>query len=75
MQGVSFLHDRHVCHRDVKLENILVDSDFNIKLIDFGFAASVKGIKKGTNKLLTDYKGTENYISPEILIGKPYCGK
>jgi serine/threonine protein kinase len=37
-EALSFLHKEGLAHRDIKMENILVDEELNIKIIDFGFA-------------------------------------
>lgn len=36
--GLAYLHSKGMAHRDMKPENILIDSDFQVKIIDFGFA-------------------------------------
>ena len=58
-----------ISHRDIKLENILVDNDMNLKVADFGFA-TFKDINK-----LRSYKGTKTYMAPEIKEGKQYDGR
>lgn len=66
------LHSCNVCHRDIKLENIFLDSQCNVKLADFGFAASMAGSKG--DGVLRDRVGTEGYMAPEIVSGKAYNG-
>jgi serine/threonine protein kinase len=58
-----------VVHRDLKLENILVDEKLNLKVADFGFA-TYKKIEK-----LKSYRGTLTYMAPEIKEQKIYKGK
>ena len=38
LQGLKFLHDRHVIHRDIKSDNILINTDGEVRLADFGYA-------------------------------------
>jgi len=57
----EYLHEeKGVVHRDLKLENILVDSDLNIKICDFGFAKCNK-----INKMKS-FLGSLSYMAPEI---------
>ena len=50
-----------ICHLDLKLENILIDKNMNIKVADFGFA-------EYTDKPLELFVGTKHYQAPEILL-------
>jgi serine/threonine protein kinase len=68
LNSIEYLHSIRVVHRDLKLENLLVDSHLNLKVADFGFA-SYKNID-----CLKSYRGTMTYMAPEIKEGKPYKG-
>ena len=57
----------------MKPENILLDSDFKLKVADFGFATYLMG-KDGTG-LLRTVLGTESYMAPEIHLKLPYLGE
>lgn len=66
---MSYMQGKGVVHRDLKLENILVDDNMSLKVADFGFA-TYKKINK-----LSSYRGTMTYMAPEIKEGKVYDGK
>ena len=71
-----FLHDNcHIIHRDIKPENIIVDENYNVKLLDFGLAVYYQSPYPNQiidNKLITrcSFKGTRIYVPPEILYSK-----
>ena len=46
LMGLKHMHSNGVCHRDIKPENILLDLDYNVKLINFGFTTELKGKTK-----------------------------
>merc|ERR1719171_1834134 len=68
-QGIKYCHDRHIVHRDVKLENLLLDENGTVKIIDFGFSTIVPPGKK-----LKIFCGTPSYMAPEIVARKEYAG-
>jgi protein kinase A len=61
--GLAHLHDKKICYRDLKPENVLIDKEGYCKIVDFGFAKIVKDV---TFTLC----GTPEYLSPELVIGK-----
>lgn len=65
------MHQQNCVHRDLKLENILLDKAENVKLLDFGFAREYEG---KTNYLQT-FCGTICYSAPEMLKGEKYAGE
>ena len=61
--GIKHIHSQNIVHRDVKLENILIDLNNNIKICDFGIGR----ILSSPEELLHDQCGTPMYMAPEIL--------
>ena len=64
------MHERNVVHRDLKLDNILIDEKKNIKLIDFGFSVFASPEHK-----LGLFCGTPHYMDPDIVKKKEYNGQ
>ena len=67
MKGIQFIHQHNICHRDIKLDNILFDENFSPKICDFGFAC------ENTENLNINL-GTSGYKPPEVGRSKPYDG-
>lgn len=69
MQGIAYLHENKVAHRDIKLDNILLDGHGNIKIGDFGVSRRIE-----ENEILFEQCGTPAYIAPEIVKDMGYKG-
>ena len=72
LKGLQAIHNSGICHRDLKMQNILVDDNFNPKICDFGFGAKIIG-EDGSGRL-NEFIGTPNYAAPEIFLHRPYDG-
>jgi serine/threonine protein kinase len=70
IEGIAHVHAKGVLHRDIKLDNILLDGKGIIKIGDFGVSRIVTNI----NDKMTEQCGTPAYIAPEILRDKGYYG-
>ena len=69
INALFYLHSQNIAHRDIKIDNILLDHKKNLKLIDFGLSTKYR-----ENKLLDQPCGTIVYSAPEVLEGKLYHG-
>ncbi|VEU23038.1 DEKNAAC104292 [Brettanomyces naardenensis] len=66
LKGLSYLNQQKIMHRDIKPQNILLDSMGNVKLCDFGVSGEV------VNSLATTFTGTSFYMAPERIRNEPY---
>lgn len=66
-EGIAYLHHRatpHIIHQDIKASNVLLDTDFQARVADFGFA---KLIPDGATDAATDVKSNLGYLAPEYV--------
>jgi serine/threonine protein kinase len=64
LEAVDHIHSRGVCHRDLKLENIMVDEEFDLRIIDYGLA--IKFDELMDPNVIKNPSGTPNYMPPEV---------
>ncbi|AQZ17769.1 CTK1 (YKL139W) [Zygosaccharomyces parabailii] len=64
LQGMEYLHDNGILHRDIKGSNILIDNRGRLRITDFGLARRMKRDRDYTNRVITLW-----YRPPELLLG------
>lgn len=67
--ATHYIHESGAVHRDLKLENVLLDDRCNVKIGDFGFTREFEH-----GRLLDTFCGTTGYAAPEMLLGQKYSG-
>jgi len=76
--GVAHCHACGVAHRDLKLENVLLNDAGVVKVIDFGLSHQYeRDAKTGTvdrSKMIEGFCGSKSYAAPEVLVGRGYDG-
>lgn len=68
MNALKYMHDNNWVHRDIKLENMLLSDDGQLKISDFGNAE-----KSPVGNRFNDSLGTLRYKAPETFTGNLYC--
>ncbi|KAG7384359.1 hypothetical protein PHYPSEUDO_002766 [Phytophthora pseudosyringae] len=71
-QGMSYLHERSVMHRDLKSSNVLLDAQGAAKISDFGLSCVME---LGRAADLTAETGTYGWMAPEVIRHEPYSSK
>lgn len=67
MEGIAYLHSKGIAHRDIKLDNILIEEKTKmIKIIDFGFACFTRD-GRGSKQMHKIFCGTPSYMCPELV--------
>jgi len=71
VSGMEAMHDKSLAHRDIKPQNVLLTSDFQIKLADFGSSKRFRS----DQLMKTSRVGTRGYQAPELLLQRGYTTK
>ena len=69
ISAIDYCHRHKICHRDLKLENLLLDAHNNIKIADFGLSNLMQD-----GDFMRTSCGSPNYAAPEVISGKLYAG-
>ena len=71
VHGLTYLHsmEPNILHRDLKSRNVLLDSQLNAKLTDFGVS------RERSDGMMTNAVGTSLWMAPEVMLGSHYDGK
>eukprot|EP01126_Amoeba_proteus_P019671 TRINITY_DN2019_c0_g1_i4.p1 TRINITY_DN2019_c0_g1~~TRINITY_DN2019_c0_g1_i4.p1 ORF type:complete len:258 (+),score=56.45 TRINITY_DN2019_c0_g1_i4:841-1614(+) len=71
LKALEYIHRMHRIHRDIKSDNILLDTNGSVKLADFGYTVQLTEAKNKRNTTI----GTPYWEAPEVITGDPYDSK
>jgi serine/threonine protein kinase len=69
LQGLQFIHNSQILHRDIKLDNMLLNNQDQIKICDFGISK-----RMAPSQVSFEHIGTPVYLAPEIIQDNGYSG-
>eukprot|EP01017_Pseudomicrothorax_dubius_P035731 TRINITY_DN504_c0_g1_i2.p1 TRINITY_DN504_c0_g1~~TRINITY_DN504_c0_g1_i2.p1 ORF type:complete len:295 (+),score=27.77 TRINITY_DN504_c0_g1_i2:138-1022(+) len=69
VEAIEYLHSQGIAHLDLKPENFLLNSEFKLRLTDFGYSTKTNGLRD-----LNCFRGTKGYQAPELLERKLFSG-
>ena len=69
IEGICYCHSRYICHRDINLENLVLDKDNNIKILNFGYSTCIPNEKK-----IKLFNGAPFNKAPEVVMKQEHCG-
>lgn len=69
VSAVAYCHSMNVIHRDLSLQNVMLDAKLDVRLVDFGLCAHIDN-----TTLRSTFCGTPKFASPEMVLGKKYLG-
>ncbi|KAJ3295242.1 Mitogen-activated protein kinase [Rhizoclosmatium sp. JEL0117] len=75
LRGLKWMHSADVVHRDLKPGNLLVNSDCELKICDFGLARNVVDTSEPGPNVNTEYVATRYYRSPEVVLSPKHYSK
>jgi len=74
-EGLAAIHEAGICHRDLKPQNLLLNSKFELKITDFGLSKIFEDDKNQKKVMKTYYAGTQGYQAPEQILKRNFTPK